>query len=274
MNYPNRGIALIFTFDRLSYCPERYFNFGMKDEADRLSKTFKNLEFDIHRYSSLNKSHFEKIIDDYSKRNYSNDDCFLCIIIGHGNENEEVVFDDDRKYNTNNLKAVFSKVATLKDKPKIFLHGCCRGSVLSAEINQDEKICSPLIKENNLKEIHDKASISKASNRITPLADEKETVEQIDGNVLTFYSTTHGYVAVGHSTNPFYILCDLLNLYGLRWTFDDIILEVKDRVANLKYPYKYQEQDRDENTEVEVTVFCESTDNNRKYIRFTEKQNN
>ena len=49
---------------------------------------------------------------------------------------------------------------------------------------------------------------------------------------------------MGHSTNPFYILCDLLNLYGLRWIFDDIILELKDRVANLKYPYKYQEQDR------------------------------
>ncbi len=274
MNYPNRGIALIFTFDRLNNCPTRNFNFPMTADADRLSQTFKDLEFDIHRYSSLNKSHFENIIDDYSKRNYANDDCFLCIVIGHGNINEEVQCADGELYNTDNLKYIFSKVTTLKDKPKIFLHGCCRGNVISAGI-KDEIMCSPLAKETTLKEIHEKVSISKASNGIIPLADEIWKVEQIDGNVLTFYSTTHGYLAWGNnSKSPFQILCDLLNLKGFRTTFDEIIRDVKDRVAHSDFTFKYQEKKKAQNTKVEVTVFCESTDNNRKYIRFTKKHKN
>jgi hypothetical protein len=253
MDYPNRGIALIFTFDRLNNCPTRNFNFGMNDDADRLSQTFKDLDFDVQRYSSLNKSHFEKIIDYYSKRNYANDDCFLCIVIGHGNKNEEVQCADGELYSTDNLKSIFSKVATLKDKPKIFLHGCCRGSVISTEI-KDERICSPLIKQ---------------INEIIPHADEKRKEEQIDGDVLTFYSTTRGYFALeNNSKAPFQILCDLLKLYGLRLTFDDILLDAKDRVAHLNFPYIYQDID------TEVTVFCESTDNHSKYIRFTKKQNN
>jgi hypothetical protein len=120
MDYPNRGIALIFTFDRLNNCPKRDFNFHMNDDADRLSQTFKDLEFDVHRYSNLKKSQFEEIINDYSKRNYANDDCFLCIVIGHGNKNEEAQCADGELYNTTNIKSIFSKVATLKDKPKIF----------------------------------------------------------------------------------------------------------------------------------------------------------
>jgi hypothetical protein len=271
MNYPKRGIALIFTFDRLSYCPKRDFNFGMIADADRLSQTFKYLEFDVHRYSSLNKSQFEKIIIDYSKRNYANDDCFLCIVIGHGNINEEVVCADGRKYNTDNIKAIFSKVATLKDKPKILLHGCCRGSVISTEIKKDESVCSSLSKETTLEDIHEKGSLTEEINEFISLANKKNREEQIDGNFLTFYSTTHGYLAWGHAkrgSNPFQILCDKLTIYGFRSTLDDIILEVKDQVAQLKPNYLNKD------TDVEVTVFCESTDNNRKYIKFTKKQNN
>jgi hypothetical protein len=267
MDYPNRGIALIFTFDRLNNCPTRNFNFHMNDDADRLSQTFKDLDFDIHKYSSLNKSHFEEIINDYSKRNYANDDCFLCIVIGHGNKNEEVMCADGEMYNTDNIKSIFSKVATLKDKPKILLHGCCRGNVISTEI-KDERICSPLAKETTLKENHEKGLLSEEINEIIPLANEKRKEEQIDGNFFTFYSTTHGYLAWGSTlkgSNPFQRLCDILKIYGFRWTFDGILLDVKDRVAYLKHTYKNID------TDVEVTVFCESTDNNRKYIRFTKK---
>jgi hypothetical protein len=257
MDYPNRGIALIFTFDRLNNCPTRNFNFDMNDDADRLSQTFKDLDFEVHKYSSLNKSHFEKIIDDYSKRNYANDDCFLCIVIGHGDEKEEVQCADGEPYNTTNLKTVFSKVATLKDKPKIFLNGCCRGSVISTEID-NKRICSPLRKETILKE----------TSQLIPLADGNKYEEQIDGNVLTFYSTTHGYKAWGASESALQKLCDALKLDGFRLTLDDIILDVKNRVADLTFPYKNKD------TIVKVAVFCESINNNRKHIRFTKKQKN
>jgi hypothetical protein len=120
--------------------------------------------------------------------------------------------------------------------------------VISTEI-KDERICSPLIKQ---------------INEIIPHADEKRNKEQIDGNILTFYSTTRGYLAwENNSKAPFQILCDLLKLYGYRLTFDDILLDVKDRV---EAPWTYPD--------TEVIIFCESIDNNRKYIRFTKKQNN
>ena len=65
-------------------------------------------------------------------------------------------------------------------------------------------------------------------NEIISLANKKNREEQIDGNFLTFYSTTHGYLAWGHAmrgSNPFQILCDKLTIYGFRSTLDDIILD-------------------------------------------------
>jgi hypothetical protein len=153
MDYPNRGIALIFTFDRLNYSPGRNCNNGMVIDADRLSKTFSEcLQFDVHRYSSLNKSDFEEIIKGYSKRNYDNDDCFVCIIRAHGTKNDEVQCADGEHYDTKKLADIFMEVPSLKNKPKIFLFGMCRGSLYSIadqHTPQEATVqCSSAIKKN------------------------------------------------------------------------------------------------------------------------------
>ena len=75
---------------------------------------------------------------------------------------------------------------------------CCADREVHVKI---EKNSIPIVLCNS-KEIHE----------IIPLADELRNDEQIDGNYLTFYSTTHAtqeYLDWRYLKSPFHILCDL-----------------------------------------------------------------
>jgi hypothetical protein len=98
MNHKNRGIALIISFDRLDFDRNLILNDGFNVDADRLKNSFTNLGFEIHYYSSFNKSNFEEIIEAYSQRDFTDDDCFVCVILGHGNAAEQVTCADNKGY--------------------------------------------------------------------------------------------------------------------------------------------------------------------------------
>jgi hypothetical protein len=272
MDHPNRGVALIFTFDRLNYCFEKKCNLGMVFDADRLSKTFSEcLQFDVHRYSSLIKSDFEEMINAYTKRDYTNDDCFVFAIRGHGSKKDEVQCADGEYYDTKKLADIFMEVPSLKGKPKIFLFGMCRGDLFSVGPMNSPQVAT--VQSSSAITIpHQIESSESDTNHSGDEPLERQTRET-DGNVFRFYSIISGYVSVVSSLSgslPFQKFCDELENRDLNLIdLDMIFLSVKNYVSNQKLWYGIKV----DNVEIDIPIkiFCENVDSATKKLFFSKK---
>lgn len=69
-------------------------------------------------------------VKEYSKKNHSNMDCFVCFILSHG-EKDKIKGTDDEFVNIKDLLTCFSgsNCPSLAGKPKLFFIQACQGSV-------------------------------------------------------------------------------------------------------------------------------------------------
>ena len=217
MTHRNRGIALIFTFDRDNYSRKRMYNRGMRVDADRLSESFTKLGFDVHRYSSLTKSNFEEILEAYSQRDYTNDDCLVCVVDGYGNEKEEVKCADNVRFDTRKIAERFMEIPSLEGKPKVIILGMARGHKIALKMRSIEG-------DHSLSSSDQEKGEEEEEEKVVQKTEYRKQTGEIFIFCSTFYSYTTWFSLNG--SLPFQTLCDQLDSYGTKLKLTDIFLKV------------------------------------------------
>ncbi|XP_017400778.1 caspase-8 isoform X1 [Cebus imitator] len=101
---------------------------GTHLDAEALSKTFKELHFDIRPYNDCTAENIFEILQSYQRMDHSNKDCFICCILSHGDKG--IIYGTDgREARIYELTSQFTglKCPSLAGKPKVFFIQACQG---------------------------------------------------------------------------------------------------------------------------------------------------
>ena len=103
-----------------------------------MKKTLEYLEFDVKPVENVSKSKINKHLKHIATEIDHNDfDCFLCVVMSHGNE-DKIVTSDNELISFEEIMAPIKECKTLKKKPKMFFFQACRG-----ENEMESRVDSP-----------------------------------------------------------------------------------------------------------------------------------
>lgn len=132
---PKRGYALVINnvdFERGSGMGTRN---GSDVDASRLYITLKKFKFDVKVFKNVRAEDMCQIINYFSRLDHSDNDCFMCFILSHGEQ--DVVYGTDTLVTYDRLVKPFKRCRSLYGKPKIFIIQACRGELLDPGITVD-----------------------------------------------------------------------------------------------------------------------------------------
>lgn len=111
-------------FDPHTNCNERT---GTDLDADVLKRCFKDLRFEPDLYTDLSVKDTEKKLKELGEGDYSDDDCFVCCFLTHGDR--DVLYARDGKIRVDSIMEPFRDEVcpSLVGKPKLFFIQACRG---------------------------------------------------------------------------------------------------------------------------------------------------
>ena len=177
MDRGRRGIALIINNELfVNGMPERQ---GSKRDARCMEATFQQLGFDVNIYHNQTINSMQQLFYDLSVTDQSNNDCFACVILSHGDD-DDVIFGTDGKITLEELISYLlpDKCPSLSGKPKLFFIQACRGSKM--DMGED-------VRDGTLS-FHSKQTV-------------KYPKIPIWADVLIAYSTVPGYYSWRNSAN-------------------------------------------------------------------------
>ncbi|XP_052047904.1 caspase-8 [Apodemus sylvaticus] len=102
---------------------------GTDYDKEALSKTFKELHFEVVSYDDCTVNTIHNVLVSYQSKDHKNKDCFICCILSHGDQG--VIYGTDGKEaSICELTSYFtgSKCPSLAGKPKIFFIQACQGN--------------------------------------------------------------------------------------------------------------------------------------------------
>ncbi|CAC5377704.1 CASP7 [Mytilus coruscus] len=128
MNRKNRGFAVIInnkTFDSVVGLGARN---GTDVDASALANRFAELGFDVELEDDVTTEEMLQIMKKYAYMDHSENDCFVCAILSHGEEG--IVYGKNGKIEIKKLLEPFkgNLCETLAGKPKVFFIQACRGT--------------------------------------------------------------------------------------------------------------------------------------------------
>jgi caspase 7 len=125
MNNEKRGNALIINIKKYVNNTHKEREWSIKD-VENLTNTLTNLDFDIKICQDLTKEQLESVMLEQTTLDHRNSDCFLCVIMSHGNQ-EKIVTSDNKEISFEQIMAPIKACASLVNKPKLFFIQACRG---------------------------------------------------------------------------------------------------------------------------------------------------
>ncbi|XP_009682550.1 caspase-8-like [Struthio camelus] len=103
---------------------------GTVKDGEALKRVFKWLQFETVEYMDLEANQMYAKVKEYSKKDHSKMDCFVCFVLSHG-EKDKIKGVDGEFVNIKDLLSCFSgsNCPSLAGKPKLFFIQACQGSV-------------------------------------------------------------------------------------------------------------------------------------------------
>ncbi|KFQ30389.1 Caspase-8, partial [Mesitornis unicolor] len=103
---------------------------GTVKDGEAVKKVFEWLQFETVEHMDLEAKKMYAKVKEYSKKDHSNMDCFVCFIFSHG-EKDKIKGSDHEFVNIKDLVSCFSgsNCPSLAGKPKLFFIQACQGSV-------------------------------------------------------------------------------------------------------------------------------------------------
>jgi caspase 7 len=127
MDHAKRGLALVININKYDPNPfkleEREWS---KVDVANLMKTLKYLEFDLDLAENLTKSQIIKRLQKIVSINHENSDCFLCVVMSHGTE-DNIVTNNCELISFEEIMEPIKGCKSLFNKPKMFFFQACRG---------------------------------------------------------------------------------------------------------------------------------------------------
>lgn len=186
---------------------------GSKIDVENLQMTFKNLLFDVKKQEDVEGHEMYKLVsyfaNDYDHRKC---DCFVCIILSHGNE-YGVYGVDGKNQNIQNLTRLFEETPSLQGKPKLFFFQACRGTAAATSFKKDDVESLPLGFSN---------------------LGIQQNISPSNSDFFFGYATPPGYAAwLSDTHGSWYIsaLCQAFREYGGRCSIDDIAIKCNSIVS-------------------------------------------
>ncbi|NXP50444.1 CASP8 protein, partial [Heliornis fulica] len=103
---------------------------GTMKDREAVERIFKRLQFETVEHMDLEAKQMYDKLREYSKKDHSNRDCFVCFIFSHG-EKDKIKGTDHELVNIKDLVSCFygSNCPSLAGKPKLFFIQACQGTV-------------------------------------------------------------------------------------------------------------------------------------------------
>ncbi|XP_046568769.1 caspase-3-like isoform X2 [Haliotis rubra] len=124
MNHRHRGFAYIINNVKFDELTERS---GSEVDEERLTERFSALQFTVKSFRNQKRTQMVDLLDKASKDDHSDSDCFVCVILSHGEE--EKIYGTDGAVEVTKLLDPFKghRCGSLAGKPKLFFIQACRG---------------------------------------------------------------------------------------------------------------------------------------------------
>ena len=230
MTHPRRGYALVINMEKFHDDPKNeQKRIGSEIDVDVLEETFGKIDFTVRKLIDFTEIQLREAITKYSQFDFSDDDCFVCIIMSHGRlgtictaDNQEIPLDD--------LFTPFEKNKSLKGKPKLFFIQACRGFIHpAAKFGLAQGISS----------FFQALKTSKQSSAQNPPFNKEP--HEID--CLRVYATSQGVTAIRDEKGSLFIqrLCDVLNRSGKTDSIQTIVARVTKNVHEKENEIKISE---------------------------------
>ena len=219
MTHPRRGYALVINMETFHDDPKnKHKRIGSEIDVKALEEAFEKLDFTVRKLLNLTEIQLRENIKKFSKIDFSNDDCFVCIIMSHGRLGT-IGTADYQEFPLDDLFTPFEKNVSLKGKPKLFFIQACRGYIHpAAKFGLVQGISS----------FFQALKKSKQSSAQNPPFNEEP--QEID--CLRVYATSQGVTAMRDSKGSLFIqrLCDVLNRSGKTDSIQTIVAHVTKNV--------------------------------------------
>lgn len=239
MNNEKRGIGLVININKYSPNPmklkEREWS---KIDVINLTNTLKYLEFELILKENLTKSQIEKLLKELASRNYENFDCFLCVVMSHGNQDKIVTY-DSQFISFDELMAPIKSCPSLVNKPKLFFFQACRGE---NQMESESRISSATSSKSGqfIIQMTDPSSFP-----VQPSIQTIKVKTKLDeeSDLLVFNSTLPKHYSYSIDTNEGTLfiksLCDVLYEYAYKnlpnnWSLAQMITKINEQVSNKK----------------------------------------
>ena len=221
MDYPRRGKAVIFNnkvfaphLVRQGYTDRK----GTDVDSSRICKRLQLLGFEVDKRQDATAQEMMEILDQYANEDHSDADCFVCVLLSHGEP--DVIFGHDGKVE---LVDIFQKFdgnhcPTLIGKPKLFIIQACRGRQF--DIGEDIVVARDVIDA----KLEDETDI---------IMDETIRIPN-EADFLIAQSTVPGFYSWRNSLNGSWFmqaLADALDKYGTTVDFLKLLTYVNRKVA-------------------------------------------
>ncbi|KAI4470526.1 caspase [Holotrichia oblita] len=129
MDHKERGLAIIFNHEFFKV-PGLKQRTGTQVDCKNLKLQLERLHFTVFVYNDLNHQDLHGKINEVSKVDFTNYDCFLLAVLSHGDKG--ILYARDNGYKPESLWGTFTadNVPTLAGKPKMFFIQACQGDQL------------------------------------------------------------------------------------------------------------------------------------------------
>ena len=127
MDHAKRGIALVVNIRTYNPNPfklnERKWS---EPDVENLKQSLQYLEFDLKLHENLTANEIRDKIQKIADIDHMDSDCFLCVVMSHGNE-DKIVTRDNKEISFEEIMAPIKLCPSLENKPKLFFFQACRG---------------------------------------------------------------------------------------------------------------------------------------------------
>jgi caspase 7 len=222
MNNEKRGNALIINIKKYVNNTHREREWSIRD-VENLTNTLTNLGFDIKLSEDLTKEQLESVMQEQATFDHRNSDCFLCVIMSHGNQ-EKIVTSDNEQISFEQIMAPIKECPSLVNKPKLFFIQACRGendaefATSKPRSSSAQSISSNSDDEEMTMGDHDKNTISNDS----PQNNSKPQTTKIENesDLLVYYSTLPNHLSFSKDITKGTVfiksLCEVFDTYAYK----------------------------------------------------------
>jgi len=208
MNHEKRGVFLVINIRKYKDNRQEERKWSVKD-YENLQHTFRYLEFDVRPYEDLTAKEIKDVIEKIADEDHTNSDCFLCVVMSHGND-EKIVTSDNQKISFDEIMAPIKECPTLIDKPKLFFFQACRGK--NEMVNRQDSDESTPSRHTETDDASIVSTTTASSHSSNP---KKRTFIKFEADLLVFYATKKHFYAFVTETNEGTIfiesVCEVFN---------------------------------------------------------------